>query len=249
MKKLALIPLALLLAFSFQERLDPKEIIRKAEEKTRGVKSSYSEMTITTVRPKWSRTMSMKSWSLGTDYSLIVITAPAKDAGTSTLKRGKEVWSWMPNIERIIKLPPSMMGQSWMGTDLTNDDLVRESSTITDYNHKLLPDTTIEGKKCYKIELLPKENTAVVWGKIIACIDQVDYIQLSSEMFDEDGFLVNVMRSSAIKEMAGAKMATKMEFIPVDKDGHKTIMQFNSLQLDIPMEESFFTTQNMKRVK
>ena len=236
-----------LLGFVIQDRLDPKEIIRKAEEKTRGVNSSYSEMTITTVRPKWSRTMSMKSWSLGDQYSLIVITAPAKDAGSATLKRGKEVWSWMPNIERIIKLPPSMMSQSWMGTDLTNDDLVRESSTITDYTHRLLKDTVIAGRKCYKIELLPKEGTAVVWGKIIASIDQQDFIQLSSEMFDEDGFLVNIMRGSNIQEMSGVKMATKMEFIPVDEEGHKTIMEFKKLQLDAPIAESFFTTQNMKR--
>ena len=235
--------------FPLQDRPDPVEIIRRAEEKTRGVNSSYSEMAITTVRPKWSRTMSMKSWSLGSEYSLIVITSPAKDAGSATLKRGKEVWSWMPSIERIIKLPPSMMSQSWMGTDLTNDDLVRESSTITDYTHRMLPDTMIGSKKCYKIELLPKENTAVVWGKIIASIDQQDFIQLSSEMYDEDGFLVNIMRSSNIQEMSGVKMAAKMEFIPVDDEGHKTIMEFKKLDLDASIEKRFFTTQNMKRVR
>lgn len=232
-----------------QQSLTPKEIIRKAESKTRGVKSSYSEMTITTVRKKWQREMSMKSWSMGDDYSLILITKPTKDKGAATLKRFKEVWSWMPSIERIIKLPPSMMGQSWMGTDLTNDDLVKESSTITDYTHSLLKDTTVAGKLCYKIELTPKEGVAVVWGKIITCIDKADFIQLRSEMYDEDGFLINVMNSSSIRTMSGVKMATKMEFIPVEKEGQKTVMQFDSLKLDIPIKESFFTTQNMKRVR
>lgn len=257
MKKLSQLNWLLIAAFVavvstgavLQQQLTPKDIIRKAEEKTRGVKSSYSEMTITTVRKRWTREMSMKSWSLGDDFSLIVITAPAKDKGSATLKRHKEVWSWMPSIERIIKLPPSMMGQSWMGTDLTNDDLVKESSTITDYTHQLLADTTIAGKLCYKIQLTPKEDVAVVWGKIISCIDKADFIQLRSEMYDEDGYLVNVMNSSDIKMMAGVKMATKMEFIPVEEEGKKTIMQFDSLKVDLDIEESFFTTQNMKRVR
>jgi hypothetical protein len=231
-----------------EQTLTPKEIIRKAEAKTRGVTSSYSEMTITTVRKRWSREMSMKSWGLGDDFSLIVITKPTKDKGTATLKRHKEVWSWMPSIERIIKLPPSMMGQSWMGTDLTNDDLVKESSTVTDYTHKLLKDTTIQGKLCYKIQLTPKEDVAVVWGRIVTCVDKVDFIQLRSEMYDEDDFLVNVMNSSSIKVMDGVKMATKMEFVPVEKEGQKTVMQFDSLKFDIPIKESFFTTQNMKRI-
>lgn len=250
MKGLLILIGALVLGTAVPEQaLTPKAIIEKAESKTRGVKSSYSEMTITTVRKKWQREMSMKSWSKGNDFSLIVITNPTKDKGTSTLKRFKEVWSWMPSIERIIKLPPSMMGQSWMGTDLTNDDLVKESSTITDYTHKLLQDTAVAGKLCYKIELIPKEGVAVVWGRIVACIDKTDFIQLRSEMYDEDGFLVNVMNSSGIRTMSGVKMATKMEFIPVEKEGQKTVMQFDSLKLDIPIRESFFTTQNMKRVR
>ena len=232
-----------------QQTLTPKEIIKKAEAKTRGINSSYSEMTITTVRKKWSREMSMKSWSMGDDFSLMVITKPTKEKGAATLKRHKEVWSWMPSIERIIKLPPSMMGQSWMGTDLTNDDLVKESSTITDYTHKLLKDTTIQGKLCYHIELIPKEDAAVVWGRITSCIDKTDFIQLRSEMYDEDGYLINVMSSSDIKIMDGVKMATKMEFVPVEKEGQKTVMQFDSLKFDIDVKESFFTTQNMKRIR
>ncbi|MFT4681639.1 MAG: hypothetical protein ACI9YU_001488, partial [Flavobacteriales bacterium] len=103
------------------------EIIKKADELTRGA-SSEGEMTIQIIRPKWEREMKMKTWSLGTEYSLMLITAPSKEKGTVILKRKKEVWNWIPSIERTVKLPPSMMMQSWMGTDLTNDDLVRQSS-------------------------------------------------------------------------------------------------------------------------
>ena len=116
------------------------EILQKADEKTRGSESAYSEMTITTVRPKWTREMAMKSWAKGNDYSLILITSPARDKGTAFLKRKKEVWNWVPNIERSIKMPPSMMMQSWMGTDFTNDDLVRESSTVDDYDSEVVGD-------------------------------------------------------------------------------------------------------------
>lgn len=228
---------------------DAKEIIQKAEEKIRGVKTAQSEMQIKIVRPIWTREMSMKTWSKGEKFSLILITSPAKEKGTTFLKRGKEVWNWIPSVERSIKLPPSMMMQNWMGTDLTNDDLVRESSQINDYDHKLLGEETINGRACYKIEMIPKPDAAVVWGKVILYIDKTDYIQLKSEMYDEDEDLINVMTSSEIKVMDGKKIATRNELVPVGKDGQKTIMIIKSMKFDDPIEDSFFTQQNMKRVR
>ncbi|MDZ7808203.1 MAG: outer membrane lipoprotein-sorting protein [Gracilimonas sp.] len=111
------------------------EIVRKMDEKMRG-ESLEAEVTMTIVRPNWSREVSMKSWSRGTEYSMILITAPARDRGTAFLKRGNEIWNWVPSVGRTIKMPPSMMMQSWMGSDFTNDDLVRESSSVTDYDHE-----------------------------------------------------------------------------------------------------------------
>jgi outer membrane lipoprotein-sorting protein len=228
---------------------DATEIIRKADEKLRGKKTAYSEMTITTVRPKWSREMKMKSWSKGSDYSLILITHPAREKGMTFLKREKELWNWVPSIERTIKLPPSMLMQSWMGTDLTNDDLVKESSSVNDYTHKMLSDSTILGRKCWKLELTPKPEAPVVWGKIIVFIDQTDYIQLRSEFYDEDEYLVNLMNASKIQLMGGQKIATKLEMVPVEKKGQKTIMQIDNIVFDQPISEDFFTTRNMKKVK
>jgi len=226
-----------------------REIIEKADEKMRGSTSAITEMTITTVRPKWTREMTLKSWSKGEKMSLSVVRAPAKDKGVAFLKRDKEIWNWMPSIERTIKLPPSMMMQSWMGTDFTNDDLVRESSTLNDYTQKIMGDSTILGRKCYKIQLDPKPNAPVVWGKLVLFIDQTDFIQLRSEMYDEDGYLVNVMNSMDIKEMGGKKLAAKMEMIPVDKPGNKTIMEITAIEFDKPIDDSFFSTSNMKTVK
>ena len=226
-----------------------KEILQKAEEKTRGTESAYSEMAITTVCPRWTREMTMKSWAKGNDFSLILITGPARDKGTAFLKRKKEVWNWVPNIERTIKMPPSMMMQSWMGTDFTNDDLVRESSTVNDYNSKAVGDSTIAGRTCWKLELIPKPEAPVVWGRVVVFIDQADFVQLRAESYDEDLYLVNVMNASEIKEMDGQTIATKMEMIPVDKKGQKTVMEIKAIQFNESISEDFFTTQNMKRVQ
>ncbi len=243
--------LILLSFFLFQGLVaqDAKEIIRKAEEKMRGKESAYMEMTINTVRPKWERSMSIKSWSKGDDLSLMVVTAPAKDQGIAFLKRHKEVWNWMPSIERSIKMPPSMMMQSWMGTDLTNDDLVRESSSVKDYTHQISGDSTINGRKCWKITLTPKPDAPVVWGRIVAFIDQENYVQLKAEQYDEDDFLINIINASDIKEMDGVIMATTMEFVPVEKRGQKTIMSIKTIEFNKDYEDSFFTVQQMKRIR
>ena len=225
-----------------------REIIQKADEKTRGAKSAITEMKITIVRPKWTREMELKTWSKGEDFSLTLIQAPAKDKGTTFLKRDKEIWNYIPSIERSIKLPPSMMMQSWMGTDLTNDDLVKESSVLNDYDHKILGDSIIQNRNCYKIELIPKENAPVVWGKIILFIDKKDFIQLRSEMYEDD-YLVNIMNSSGIKLLGGKMLATKMEVIPVEEEGQKTVMEIKSIEFDKEIKDSFFTVKNMKKLR
>jgi outer membrane lipoprotein-sorting protein len=248
MKRLTALLLTLFITGSLLAQ-DATDIIRKAEEKMRGKESAYMEMTIEIVRPKWTRSMSMKSWSKGQELSLSVLTAPAKDEGVGFLKRGKEVWNWMPSIERSIKMPPSMMMQSWMGTDFSNDDLVRESSNVSDYTHTLEKDTVIDGRKCWKIILTPKPDAPVVWGKVIAFVDQQDYIQLKAEQYDEDGYKINVINSSDIREMDGVVMATKLELIPIEKEGHSTIMHIEDVKFNEPYEDSFFTVQNMKRIR
>ena len=227
---------------------DAKQIVTKAEDNIRGL-SSVTEMTILVKRPTWSRSMSIKSWSKGEQYSLMVVTAPAKDAGTVFLKRVKEIWNWLPNIERVVKLPPSMMAQSWMGTDLTNDDLVKASSRIDDYTHKIVGDSLIEGRKCWKIEMIPLASAAVVWSKVNMWIDQRDYLELRLEFFDEDNKLVNVMQGSDIKTIGGRVMPVKLEMIPVQKKGQETIITYNSATFNQPISVDFFTTQNMKKAK
>ena len=227
---------------------DVSEIIRKADEKFRG-ESSRGQTTMIIERPNWSREISMKTWSLGNDFSLIYITAPAKEKGQVFLKRKNEMWNWVPTIERMIKIPPSMMMQSWMGSDFTNDDLVRESSLVKDYSHKLLGEEIIMNYNCYKIELTPKTDAPVVWGKILMWVSKEKYHWLKAEYYDEDGILVNTELLSDIKRMDDRLMPTRMEMIPADKEGHKTILIFDDIEFDVDLNESFFSQQNMKRIR
>ncbi len=240
--------IAFTLLVSFAKAQDITEIIRQADEKFRGT-SSQGEMTMIIERPSWSRTVSMKSWSLGNEYSLLYITNPAKEKGQVFLKREKEMWNWVPNIERMIKIPPSMMMQSWMGSDFTNDDLVRESSLVKDYNHKLLGDETIEGFDCYKAELIPLDDAPVVWGKVLMWISKKELHWLKAEFYDEDNILVNTEILSEIKQMDDRVMPTRMEMIPADEPGNKTIMIFDNMRFNVKLNESFFSQQNMKRIR
>ena len=206
-------------------------------------------MTMTIIRPTWQRTMSLKAWSKGEDFALMLVTAPARDKGTATLKRVKEVWTYVPRIERPTKLPPSMMSEGWNGSDFTNEDLVREVSIVNDYKNRILKDSTLEGRSCWKIELIPNEDAAVVWGKVHMFIDKQDYLQLRSEFYDEDGYLVNILNGSGITQMGGRTFAAKLEMIPVEEEGHKTVLEYNNIVFDKKLPESFFSKANMSRVR
>jgi len=227
---------------------DATAIVKQAEDKLRGEQST-SEVSMTIIRPNWERTIRMKSWSRGNAYSLILITSPARDQGTVYLKKQKEVYNWIPSIERNVKLLPSMMMQSWMGSDFTNDDLLRESSLVKDYEHEVLGEVEIDGRMCWQIELLPKPDAAVVWGKIILHIYQAEYIHLRSEFYDEEGDLVNVMQGKKIEKIGGRTLATITIMKPVNEPGKMTILEYHRLDFETTVPREYFTSQYMKRVR
>ena len=228
---------------------DANEILKKSEEKIKGIKSSYQEMMIKIVRPKWSKEMIMKGWSIGEDYFVSVVLSPAKEKGIVFLKRENEVWNYIPSIERIIKLPPSMMMQNWMGTDFTNDDLVQRSSITDDYTNTIIGNETIDGLDCWIIELIPNEDAAVVWGKLVMWIDKRDYMQLKTQFFDEYDEMVSIMTGKAIKNFDGKKLPAIIEFVPLDKEGNKTIVERLVWKFDIDINERFFLPNYMKNLR
>ncbi len=248
MKILMIIVFVVTSLFQATSQPSSKDIIDKANDLMQG-KSNMGVMTMKIIRPKWSREISMRSWSKGTEFSLVFITAPARDKGTGFLKRDKELWNWQPTIDRVIKLPPSMMLQSWMGSDFTNDDLVRESSIVDDYTHFLEKDTLINGYEAWKVVLTPNEDAPVVWGRIDAYIEKSNYYQLLFKYYDEDGYLVNTMVLSDIKELGGRTIPTYLEMIPAENPEQKTVIIYEEMEFDIPIENDFFSIQNLKKIR
>lgn len=254
MKKICFNILAGLLFLSFPaeaygQELTAAEIVKRADDSFTGEKSGYSVMSMTIIRPAWQRSVEFRNWTLGRDYALTLITAPAKEAGQTFLKRGNEMWTWNPAINRLIKLPPSMMSQGWMGSDYTNDDILRESSVVTDYNHEIEGEETIDGRLCYRIKMTAKQEASIVWGSQIRWIDRKEFLVLKAELYDEDGFLVRTETGTDIKTMDGRTIPTRIELIPAEEPGNRTLVEIKEIRFNIPLEESFFSQQNMKRVR
>jgi outer membrane lipoprotein-sorting protein len=231
------------------QNITAEEIIRKADEKFNGEKSSYMLMSMTIIRPSWQRTLEFKNWSLEKEFALTLVTAPAKDAGQTFLKRNTEMWSWNPSISRLIKLPPSMMSQGWMGSDYTNDDILKESSVVNDYTHEITGEEKIAGRDCYRIKMVAKEDAAVIWGHQLRWVDKKEFLVMKAELFDEDGILVRTETGSDLKLMDGRVIQTKIELVPADEPGNKTVVLIKEIKFNISVQESFFSQQNMKNIR
>jgi len=231
------------------QQLTATEIIKKADEKFNGEMSGYSVMSMTIIRPTWQRTVEFKSWSLEDDYALTLITAPAREKGQTFLKRGNEMWSWNPAINRLIKLPPSMMSQGWMGSDYTNDDILRESSVVDDYTHSVEGEEEIDGSKCYKIKLTARDDAEILWGHQLWWVDKKEFIVLKAELYDEDGYLVRTETGTDLKTMDGRFIPTTIELVPADEEGRKTVLKIMEMKFNVKLDESFFSQQNMKTIR
>lgn len=224
------------------------EIIERMEEVMRG-DSQYAEMTMRIVRPRYEREVSMRSWLKGRDHSLILITAPARDEGTAFLMRGSDIWNYDPRIDRTTRLPSSMMAQSWMGSDFTNDDLVRDSDLVEDFEHELLRTEEYDDFDTYVIEMIPKPDTPIVWGKVKLWIDVDDYMQLRIENYDQRDRLVNTMKFDQIEQFGDRRVPTRISVVPADKDDERTVLTYQKIEFDIDIDEDFFSRANMQRLR
>ncbi len=224
------------------------EIVKKADDLMRGL-TQVSTYTMNVIRPDWQRTMRFRFWSEGTEKAFILILEPAKERGVTFLKLKNEMWNYIPRINRIIKIPPSMMMQSWMGSDFTNDDLVKESNVVTDYDHTLLGRETLLGFDTYKIELRPRPEAAVVWDRVVEWIRVEDYVPLKAEYFNERGERIRTLTFSAIKPLGGRTLPTVFELVEEKKPGHKTVLILEDVVFDRPIANSVFTKQNLRRAR
>ncbi len=225
--------------------VDVEKIVREVDKLYRS-SASYAEMSMTIETPDWKRTLEMKAWTRTMDETFIRILSPKKDAGIATLRRGKEMWNYYPKVDKVLKVPPSMMMGSWMGSDFTNDDLVKESSFLEDYNYRLItPKKPLADY--YYIEFIPKTQTVTVWGKIIIAARKKDYIPVEESFFDEKGVLMRVMWLSDIKEMGGKLIPAFIEIIPRSKEGQKTTLRYKTAVFATSINSDVFTLRNLRR--
>lgn len=223
---------------------DPRELIRAAMQHWRGV-TSYSEMTMTIHRADWQRSFSMQAWTEGDKQSLVRVTEPRRDAGNGTLVQDKNMWTYSPKINRILKVPASMMNQSWMGSDFSNKDISKSTDIIDQYDHRLLSTETRDDHLVYTIESIPHEDAAVVWGREVIVIRD-DYLMLSQQFWDQDNLLVKQMDTTEIKFMDDRNIAARMRMYQLESPAEWTEMSVQAIDFDINITDSLFTLSSLR---
>jgi len=206
--------------------------------------TAYAEMEMTIETPHWKRTLTMKSWSEGLDKTFIVIESPRRERGISTLRKGNEMWNFFPKINKVMKIPPSMMMGSWMGSDFTNDDLVKESTRMADYHAKLIQG---ENQDNYHVEFIPHKDTVSLWGKIISEIDKKSLLPLREIFYDEKNRKIRELHFKEVRAFGNKTIPAVMELIPTTKKDQKTIVRYTSAQFDTQLNKETFTLRNLKR--
>lgn len=227
---------------------DAKQIIDSMIHKMRG-HMNVSEYEMTVIRPNWTRKIKMKVWDDRKRQRVFVrILEPTKEAGTSFLRLGYNLWNYLPSVEKVMKIPPSMMLQPWMGSDFTNDDLVKESSYIDDYDHQVSAEETRDGEKVLKITLTPHPKAPVVWGSVVFWVRAKDDLPVQQHFIDERGRLIKDLLFKEYKVMDGVLLSSLWEISSVLKEGHKTTLQLNAVDFDpVPaVSEEVFTEKNLR---
>ncbi len=226
---------------------DPLEIIDRVDRLLRG-DASHAVATMEVVTEHWEREMTMEMWSLGADYALVRLLAPRKDAGTATLKARDDIWNYLPKVDRTIKIPASMMGGSWMGSHFTNDDLVKESRLIDDYDVEIAFDGMDDrGVRIWELVLTPKPEAAVVWGRIAYRVRQADFMPQSVRFYDEDGELFRTMEHSEFVQLGGRLVPAVLDMVPADRPGERTTVRYRELDFDVDLDPSFFSLRRLQR--
>ncbi len=244
MRSFFLLILLVISAPGSAEERDAKTIVRDAIDHWRGI-SSYTEMTMIIHRPDWERSMTMRAWTKGDDHSLVRVVEPKKDRGNGTLTDDKSMWSYSPKINRVIKIPSSMMGQSWMGSDFSNKDVARADEIIDEYEHTLLATEDVDGIVVYEIEAIPHEDAAVVWGSEVLRIRE-DHVVLEHSFFDQDGELVKGLQTMEITDMGGRTIAKRQRMNKTDKPDEWTEIQVIDVDYDVELKDSLFTLSNLR---
>ncbi len=223
---------------------DARQIVRDAIDHWRGL-SSVTEMTMVIHRPDWERTMTMRAWTKGQKKSLVRVIAPQKDRGNGTLTDDNNLWSFSPRVNRVIKVPSSMMGQSWMGSDFSNKDIARADDIIDEYEHTLLGTAEEDGVTVFEVESVPHEDAAVVWGREVMKIRE-DHVVLEHAFYDQDNELVKRLQTLEIADMSGRTIARRQRMTEVETPDEWTEISIDSVDYDVELSDRLFTLSNLR---
>jgi outer membrane lipoprotein-sorting protein len=223
----------------------PGEIVDHVDRLLRG-ESSRGELVMSVHTENWSRSMRMTVSSLGTDYALVRIVEPRKDAGTATLKSGNEIWNYLPKVDRTIKIPASLMNASWMGSHFTNDDLVKESRLVEDYDISLDFDGARDGIDVWEFLLVPRPEAPVVWGSIRYEVRKQDLMPVWAHYYDEDDTLIRTLTFEDYRRFGGRLVPAVMRMVPEDKPGEFTEVRYEKLEFDVDLTPEFFSLRQLR---
>ena len=241
---LILVLSSLLATSAMADERDAATIVKGAIDHWRGL-SSETVMSMVIHRPDWERTMTMRGWTKGDDRSLVRVLEPRKDRGNGTLTDDNSMWSYSPKVNRVIKIPSSMMGQSWMGSDFSNKDVARADDIVDQYDHSILSSEDVDGITIYEIEAIPHEDAAVVWGREVLSIRD-DHVVTTHKFYDQDGELVKTLTSLEIGEMGGRVIAKRQRMSKVETPDEWTEIQVVSVDYEVELKDSLFTLSNLR---
>lgn len=225
-----------------------KEIVDRVDRMLRG-RSSVGRMSMEIETAHWKRRLEMRVWSKGTERALVLILAPTKERGTATLKVGDSIWNYLPKIERVIKIPTSMMMGSWMGSHFTNDDLVKESRLVRDYDIEIAFEGERDGREVWEFALTPRPEAAVVWGAVRLEVRKQDLMPTWQRYFDEDGKLVRTLTFSDYREMGGRLVPARLEMRPTDAPHEHTTIAYEELEFDVALDDGFFSLRRLRNLR
>jgi outer membrane lipoprotein-sorting protein len=223
---------------------DARDLVQQAMDHWRGL-TSHSEMTMTIHRPDWERSMTLETWSKGDKLSLVRVLQPQRDAGNATLLNDNAMWTYTPKINRVIKIPSSMMSQSWMGSDFSNKDIAKSTDIIDQYDHELTHVETHDGNTFYTVTAIPHDDAAIVWGKEVLVIRD-DFVLMEEQYWDQDGVLVKTLNTLDVAEMGGRAVARVMRMSHSDKPQEWTEIVAHRIEFDIDLPDTLFTLSNLR---
>ncbi len=230
------------------ESLNATEIVKRSDDLMRG-NSHSGTYSMKIVTPRWKRELTLLVHSMDRDKMFIRILSPPKEAGIGTLRIGNEMWNYLPNVEKTIKIPPSLMLRPWMGSDFANDDLVKESSIVNDYTHQIVSHENVNGESVLKIEFTPKPDAPVIWGKLYHWIRENDLVPLKEEYYSEKGKAIKVMEYSDIGQVSNRIIPRTWEMRSLTKEGHSTTIKLVDVTYNQPIDDVIFSMSYLRRVQ